>query len=331
MKDEQQPGSHDEFFRKVFDTPRIAQAFCRYFLDPRLVCQLDLGRLKVVKDSFVDSDLRSHYSDVLYTVPLIGSGRKTYVFILIEHKSASDEFVVFQLLRYMVRIWHRELETAKYKAGSRLPPIVPLVLHHGRTRFRGPVEFVDLVRSVSGMEPFVPRFAAMLVDLAGGTAEDVPADDPELFAVLSAMQAVHGRTIGKRLFDIFRRLAPNRERPEIKSLLDVISNYVAACADYLEPENLYQAFKILEKTGEELMTTCAQRWKAEGLEKGIEKGKSLGQAEAVVRVLEERCGPVPEAIAQSIRRISDSNCLDSLIAKAARCESLEDFVTFLGQ
>ncbi len=116
-----QPGSHDEFFRATFANPKIAQAFCQHYIEGRFPKQLDLEGLKLRKGSFVDPKLRSHYSDMLYLVPLAGTNRTVYIYILIEHKSRSEEFTIVQLLRYMLQIWCMELEKAKYKAGFRLP------------------------------------------------------------------------------------------------------------------------------------------------------------------------------------------------------------------
>ena len=132
-------GNHDEFVAKCFLDLELARAFFRHYLPAEILEQIDLERVSLEQGSFVDEDLRRSYSDLNYAVPLrdalqIDESSRAYIYILVEHKSQSDEFTVFQLLRYMVRIWQRELEAAKYQSGFRLPPIVPLVLHHGRTR-----------------------------------------------------------------------------------------------------------------------------------------------------------------------------------------------------
>lgn len=147
--------NHDEFVAKSFQDLALARSFFRHFLPAEILGQVDLERIALEPGSYVDEELRRSYSDLNYTVPLRDSPAtegpcRAYIYILVEHKSESDEFTVFQLLRYMVRIWQRELENANYRAGFRLPPIVPLVLHHGRTEFRAPVELGGLVVKMSG-------------------------------------------------------------------------------------------------------------------------------------------------------------------------------------
>ena len=50
----------------------------------------------------------------------------TYIYILFEHKSKSDRFTVFQLLKYMIKIWDRYA-----KERNLLPGIIPVVYYHG--------------------------------------------------------------------------------------------------------------------------------------------------------------------------------------------------------
>ena len=262
---------------------------------------------------------------MLYTVPLVGTNRSVYIYILIEHKSRSEEFTMVQLLRYMLQIWCMELEKAKYKAGFRLPPILPLILHHGEKEFRAPTEFSELVRPVPGMEAYVPRFNALLVDLAAKENEELPESDEVLYSTLSALQSVHSPEVVQRAQRIFRRLAPKRNSPEEKKFIEMVSNYLLAAADYMDPEKFEEVSKALEETGEEIMTTCAERWKAEGME----KGKLEGKLETLLGFLNRRCGPVPEAVERSLRENSEPDRLDELVDRAADCRTMDEFVTFL--
>jgi len=59
---------HDAFFRESFGRREIAQDFLRNQLPPDLLAEVDLGTLGVSKDSYVATDLRSAYSDLVYRV-----------------------------------------------------------------------------------------------------------------------------------------------------------------------------------------------------------------------------------------------------------------------
>jgi len=81
-----------------------------------------LDTLSIGKDTFVGGDQREHYSDMLYSVRLVG-GKSAYVYLLFEHKSSPARFVALQLLRYMLEILelHRKQnEKSGFRATVRL-------------------------------------------------------------------------------------------------------------------------------------------------------------------------------------------------------------------
>ena len=110
---------HDRYFREIFSDPDVVQDLLRNYLPPAAVETLDLTTLTLQQDSFVDEELRQHYTDLLYTVQQ-QSGAPAHVYILLEHKSYADRLTSFQLLRYLVRVWET---VAKTEPGDHLPPI----------------------------------------------------------------------------------------------------------------------------------------------------------------------------------------------------------------
>lgn len=319
---EKQLGSHDEFVAKCFEDLDIARAFLCHYLPETIREQVDLDRIELKQGSYVDEDLRRSYSDLTYTVPLhddksTRAVRKAFVYILIEHKSESDEFTVFQLLRYMVRIWQRELEGTTSRADFRLPPIVPLVLHHGRTAFRAPVEFNELVTAIPGMEAFVPKYRCLLVDLMAVAPNELPAADERLHAILAVMRSVFGDEIGATLREAVARLATLADRPRVQELLGVVFNYVLRSARNLTDEEFLTAVEPLAGTGGDTMSTLINKWK--------EEGRIEDRQESIIDILSTRFGTVPDSLQTSIRAISDSEQLLKLRTTAVVCESVSRF------
>ncbi len=320
---EKRQGSHDEFVAKCFEDLEIARAFLRHYLPTTIREQIDLERIALKQGSYVDEDLRRSYSDLTYAVPIRDGARsEAYVYILIEHKSESDEFTVFQLLRYMVRIWQRELESAASRAEFRLPPIVPLVLHHGRTTFRAPVEFSELVTTIPGMDAFVPKYRCLLVDLMAVAPEELPASDQRLHAVLAIMRSVFGDEIGETLRDAVSRLATLADRPRMQEMLGIVFNYVLGSARRLTDEEFLTAVEPLGRTGDDAMSTLIDKWK--------EEGRIEDRQDSIIDILSTRFGTVPASLQSSIRAISDSERLLKLRTAAVTCESVRQFSENLG-
>ncbi len=339
MSDTDKPqGRHDEFVAKCFEDLGIARAFFRHYLPPTILEQLDLEGVVLEQGSYVDEELRRSYSDLTYTVPLrekppIDGPLRAYIYILVEHKSESDEFAVFQLLRYMVRIWQRELEQANYRAAFRLPPIVPLILHHGRTTFRAPVEFSELVAAIPGVDTFVPKYRCLLIDLMAVAPEELPASDERLHAVLSVMRSVFGSEIDLTLRDMVVRLAAAANRREVRNVIEVILNYALRSASQMTDEGFLAAIEPLGETGGDMMSTLIKKWMREGLEQGreqgLEQGREQGRIEdrhdSIMDILSARFGSVSDTIRDAIRGISDSDRLVRLTGMAATCESIDQF------
>jgi predicted transposase YdaD len=116
------PNPHDTFVRHTLGRVPAAVEFLRNYLPPDIVVQLDLTRVTLEETSYVDEQLREHFSDLLYRVGLRAGG-EAFVFILLEHKSAPDTRVAIQLLRYLAQTWDRMPEP--------LPLIIPVVIYHG--------------------------------------------------------------------------------------------------------------------------------------------------------------------------------------------------------
>lgn len=88
---------HDAFFKQFMTRPEIAADFLTQHLLADVLALLDLATLDEQKESFVDPDLRQHFSDVLYQVQT-KRGKPLYIYQLFEHKSYPDKGVALQVL-----------------------------------------------------------------------------------------------------------------------------------------------------------------------------------------------------------------------------------------
>lgn len=93
---------HDRFFRETLAHPGAIRDFLQYYLPADVVALIEPDSAKLMKDSFIDDDLRQHFADMLYKVTLRDK-RNAYVYILYEHKSYPDPYALLQVMRYMVR------------------------------------------------------------------------------------------------------------------------------------------------------------------------------------------------------------------------------------
>ena len=118
---------HDALFRAVFGDPDNAAELLRSILPAAITAAIDWRTLRRVEGSFVDEALRDKHADVLLRA-VIGD-QATLIYMLNEHKSEEDPWTALQMLRYCVAIW--EQFCREHPDERTLPPILPIVLHHG--------------------------------------------------------------------------------------------------------------------------------------------------------------------------------------------------------
>lgn len=168
-----QPSPHDAVFRRILGQPENAASQFRAVLPPALVARLDLAHLTRISENFVDPGLRWRHSDLLFTAPL--DGNDAFIYVLVEHQSRTDPLMPFRVLRYIVRIWDRF--QSEHPEATRLPAVLPLVVHHSRRPWSGPTDIVDLLdldpvtRAAAG--DLLPRFRFLLDDLTRVDQQDL--------------------------------------------------------------------------------------------------------------------------------------------------------------
>ncbi len=280
---------HDAFFRKVLGDAESAGTFLREHLPPEVAEVMGPEPPERVESSFVDEKLAQHQSDLLFRVRLRTGNAVAFAYVLIEHKSAPDSLARLQLLRYVVRILVRWYEQNKQLP---LPPVLPLLAHHGPRGWKISCEFLDLFGEVpASIRQYLPSFRHALVDLAriddGSLSAQV-----RLRAFLKALKYSVRRKLVTRL-DIILAEARSLDVVDIALILTYIDKGPAAVSD----EQIRCALRrLVPEREKEIMTRFGQKHFDEGVAKGrsdgLQQGRAEGQASALARLLEKRFGGV---------------------------------------
>ncbi|HZN40047.1 MAG TPA: Rpn family recombination-promoting nuclease/putative transposase [Planctomycetota bacterium] len=291
-KRRQSPSPHDALFRGIFGAPPRAAELLRHLVPWRLERRIDWSSLRAVECIFVDETLRHQKADLLFTARV--SGTRTQVYLLLEHKSGPYRLTVFQVARYVVRIWERWLAERPYARS--LPAVLPLVLFHGQRRWRGPQQLSKLVALPPSLRSWcgaLPEFSFEIVDLNQRGVRRLARTRlplPSLLPLLH-LQEVRGHedtvALLRRWTGYYRELLamPGGE-PIVRRLV----SYVAAVSRD-DPLRLRAAYKRIDRTTEANYMhyiTTAERMRR--------KGKREGRIDLLKVQLEERFGPLPQAV-----------------------------------
>lgn len=132
---------HDRFFRKMMQSKEIAQEFFNIHLPADIRNEIDLNSIELRSDTFIETNLRSKITDLLYSVLFKKSGKEGYIYILVEHQSTATKLMPFRMLKYMVAAMERHM--AMYEEDV-LPIILPIVVYTGCYPYKHSTDIFDL-------------------------------------------------------------------------------------------------------------------------------------------------------------------------------------------
>ena len=212
---------------------------------------------ELTKDSFIDKKLRRYYSDKLYKAKFT-NGLLALFYALIEHKSYPEHFVSFQVLLYKVKIW--EFFIKQYNANRKaqikqkkknpdivvdptlkyLPPIIPMVLYHGKQEWKVPLDFKSLIdpNRPDEFDKYIPDFQYEFVNLSGIPDKDIKGEIYYQVA-MRLMKHIYSPDLKSRLFDFMELLESNYNngtynRRDVLDRLEAIIEYLLASTSLTE-------------------------------------------------------------------------------------------------
>jgi predicted transposase YdaD len=305
---------HDGLFKAVFSDPALAAEELRAVLPPALAARIDWATMDPAPTSFVDAALRERIGDLVFHARVVGSGE--VLLWLIEHQSSEDWWMLERFVdieSHMWRHWRMLHPEARH-----LPAIVPVVVYNGPRPWRAPTDMHALyglpedLREALG--PHVLSCAFVLDDLSATTDEALRARRMDAYArlCLFAMARAAADDFLDRLAawqGELRLVFGTMERERLDSFL-FYTFKVHRHADRGTVRDRIAA--VVGPKQEDIVLTVAEQFIQEGfdkgLEKGIEKGIEKGRTQEgqglLLRLLGQRFGAVPDAIAARVNAAS---------------------------
>ena len=320
---------HDALFRGVFADPQRAAELLRGVMRKDLTAT-DWSSLERLDASFVDEELRDHRADLLFRAKI--SRRTCYFYIVLEHKAGPVRYAVFQLMRYVVRIWE-QFRTDEPTA-THLPLVLPILVHTGDGPWASPcnlTELLDASGASEGLLALQPTFTCKLFDL-GGT--DKAGLRRRRLTVQTLLPLLHLQQVRRNVATavlllawrpLYRQLLAMPGGPQIANRL---YSYVATVSND-DPKHLRAAYARISKTSEEQYMTVAEKLREEGRQEGervgLQRGMQRGMQLAMLTLIEQRFGKVPVDVVRRVentrateidhwmRRILAASTLDELL------------------
>lgn len=317
---------HDNGYKLLFSHPEMVRDLLTGFVHEPWVAELDFATLEKVSGSYVADDLRDREDDIVWRVRF-NKERWLYVYLLLEFQSTVDDFMAVRLLTYLGLLYQDIIKHKAFTPGGKLPPVLPLVLYNGVSRWNAAQEVGELIEPLPGrLQDYAPRLKYLLLD--EGVVDEssalalqnlaaalfrleksrTPQDMVQAVAALVDWLQASEQTGIRRAFAVWIRrvLLPSRlpktQLPEVGDLLEIKT--------------------MLAET----VQSWTQQWLQQGLQQGMEQGR-LAEANLLERLLTKRFGALPQVVhtrlqAASVEqieawteRILDAASLDAVFAQ----------------
>jgi len=274
---------HDKYVRYSLQIRELAIAFFQFALDETLINLLAWETFQPADESFIDENLKGHYTDVCYK-GMTASQKPIRIALLVEHKSvppAKGE-ITEQLGRYIFNA-----RQSDRTSGNALSLTVPIVLYHGKKRLRLETPAAIYPETVPALLEFVPAFNYYIVDL--GAIPDEEVDSPVVPALRQFLLALKYSRNEKMILDFWadflKFAAAIREHHPYIHFVSVTVRYLNNTSRSIQNKFQDMDNRTTTTLEEKLFKEYMDEWRQEGIEKGIKKGIEQGLEIAIQRLM----------------------------------------------
>jgi len=248
---------HDALFKKTFSIPSEASALFQKHLPSALSAELDWESLKTRDGHYVDQDLLKSQSDILFEVQMRDSRDPCIIYVLLEHQSEPLKEMRFRLLKYMCKIWDREIADLQIEVPQ--TPIVPLVFYIGKNAWNHSLNFSDYFPNCEGLADFMPNFKHLLIDNSGISDEDLQGTPRAKLLTLLMVSHFRNRfreyfpNIARRMNELLVQLGRDDVSPFYHYMFSTLKNNALEEFNAILSDNFPKLGGLMRTAAEELI------------------------------------------------------------------------------
>jgi predicted transposase/invertase (TIGR01784 family) len=294
---------HDKTFRDIFSEKEHAIGLIQSALTAKMISHINMHSLVQESETFISKSMKDLQSDLLFSVQT-KKGRDLKVYILFEHKSASDPEIHKQLSSYLDSI---------YRKMKLIRPVIPIVFYHGKDGWKVPESLIDTMNldpdELELFGPYIPDFRYILFDLNKINPETLILS-LTLHAVLATFKNIWTMNQAAKFEETFIKIAELSKDNQSVKVIEKLLRYIYGFTS-IHPDTIMKKAELLEAiTLQEINMTTAQKLREEGKLEGKLEGeyeKAVKTARAMIKEGDsiEKIKRVTDLTLEEIERIAD--------------------------
>jgi predicted transposase YdaD len=318
-------GQHDLSYRLFFSHLRMVRDLLREIVGEAWVDLIDFASAEKVDTSFVSKKRKKRESDVIWKFRRRDTGEPVYVYLLLEFQSRPDRFMAVRLMTYVGLFYESLIRQKKLLPSGLLPQVIPVVLYNGLAAWDPALDVAELIECFhpSAM-PYIPHVPFKLVYEGKLPLEKLAETESPVADLFRLERSSNWGELADEVSRLKQHVGPEEAdlREVFESwLVEVILPRLGVSTEEV-PRGL--SLEEFESMLAERIDTWNQQLLHKGQRQGLEQGRELGQAEALLRLLKARFGSTIDAVTQKQIAAANGDLLLHWIDRSARAESLAD-------
>ena len=326
---------HDAAYKNLFSWPRMVEDLLRGFAAKEWSDRLDFETLQKVPAEFVSEDLRRRQGDGLWRVRFRDAGW-LHVLVLLEFQSTAEPYMAVRMLVYAGLLYQDLIRRGELGPEGELPPVLPVVLYNGRSRWKAADDVAKLLAPVD--EPlarYQPSFRYFVLDERARQEDDLPRGNL-VTALIGFENSRSPEALGRAMSALSEWLRGPEEAELKRAFLQWVLQ-VAAPARF-RSEDLSAMLPQLEED-RTMLAEWAKEWYEEahdrGVQQGIQQGVERGRAEERVllcRLASRKFGAeTGERLSGLLARLTDPERLVEVGGWIMECRTSADLLDRTGR
>jgi predicted transposase/invertase (TIGR01784 family) len=328
---------HDNSYKLLFSHPEMVRDLLTGFVKEAWVEQLDFSTLEKVSGSYVSDELRDREDDIIWRVRW--GDDWLYVYLLLEFQSSIDKYMAVRVMSYLGLLYQDLVRQKAFTPNGKLPPVLPVVLYNGETRWSAAQNIAELVEQVpGGLEHYCPSLSYLLLD--EGAIVNRPEWSDSMRNLVAALFRLEHNRNEQDMLDVLGTLVEWLQAAEQRALRRAFVVWIRRVLlpnrapgmelpEFNDLQDLHEVHDMLA----ERIKKWPEQWEERGIQKGLQKGLQEGilkgridaQRETAFALLELKFGALPDWAARQLNEATTAQ-LDSWIKGILSAESLESLL-----
>lgn len=326
----------DASYKLLFSSPELVRDLITGFIADPWLHRLDYATLERVPCAYVSDDLRQRANDVVWRVRV--DGEWVYLYVMIEFQSRIDPYMAVRVTTYVGLLYQDLIRADGVLPDRRLPPVLPIVLYNGHSRWSAVTEIAALLPAMPGnLARYQPKLEYLLIETARCAAQA----DPHMCNLVGAMALLEHSVCRATVVEVVRQLEVWLDgKDELKqtfvgwltALVSRQTNGAVTFADVcdlkeiaMEVESRWDMWRRLDREAawREARQAVLQEVRQEVRQEVWEEALHEGEARLLDRMLSKRFGPLPATISARLAA-ADIACIERWGERLLSADRLDD-------